>query len=207
MSSNGQELASRERKVASRLDLGDRFWLFAAAIIIYVVSLVLPQAGSVRGYEVLLHLPAADEAGIKVTEYVYATLIFLGVGVLTSLSLFTRRLAVAIPAWMLTTVGLAYSIFAVWLRQTRASSGDGVELNIGFWVSIVAVALAFLGYATTIFRRNPEQEEIARERAASDNLDEVGRLQQAANIAPEDNPLLIDDRRSRATERHHPKDA
>ncbi|GAB3696687.1 hypothetical protein [Corynebacterium nasicanis] len=202
MSNDHQELATRERRVASRLDLGGRLWFFLAALGLYLVSLLLPQAGTVRGYEVLAQTAAAQEAGIKITEYVYAILIFLGVGVLTTLTVLTRRLFVAIPAWMLTTVGLAYSIFAMWLRQTRASAEDGVEMNLGFWISLLAVILAFLGYATTIFRRNPEQEQLAQARASSENLDVVGRLQQQANTTAAENPLLIDDRRSRATERH-----
>ncbi|HKM25753.1 MAG TPA: hypothetical protein VJY40_08960, partial [Corynebacterium sp.] len=122
--------------------------------------------------------------------------------VLTTLTLLTRRLFVAIPAWMITTVGTAYSLFALWLRQTRANADDGVEMNLGFWISLLALVLAFLAYAMTMFRRNPEQEKLARDRASSDNLDEVGRMQQQANISPEENPLLIDDRRSRASERH-----
>ncbi len=202
MSNVPQELATREKRVASRLDLGGRLWLFVAAVVLYAVSLVLPQAGSVRGYEVLFQLQPAADAGIKVTEYVYAVLAFLGVGVLTTLTLLTRRLFVAIPAWMITTVGTAYSLFALWLRQTRANADDGVEMNLGFWISLLALVLAFLGYAMTMFRRNPEQEKLARDRASSDNLDEVGRMQQQANISPEENPLLIDDRRSRASERH-----
>lgn len=202
MSNVPQELATREKRVASRLDLGGRLWLFVAAVVLYAVSLVLPQAGSVRGYEVLFQLQPAADAGIKITEYVYAVLAFLGVGVLTTLTLLTRRLFVAIPAWMITTVGTAYSLFALWLRQTRANADDGVEMNLGFWISLLALVLAFLGYAMTMFRRNPEQEKLARDRASSDNLDEVGRMQQQANISPEENPLLIDDRRSRASERH-----
>lgn len=202
MSNNPQDLAIREKRVASRLDLGGRLWLFVAAVVLYVVSLFLPQAGAVRGFEVLLQLDAASDAGIKVTEYVYATLLFIGVGVLTTLTILTRRLAVAIPAWMIATVGMAYSVFALWLRQTRASAGDGVDMGLGFWLSLCAVFLAFLGFALTMFRRNPEQARLAEDRARSDNLDEVGRMQQQANISAANNPLLIDDRRSRATERH-----
>lgn len=202
MSNAPQELATREKRVASRLDLGGRLWMFIAAVALYAVALALPQAGPVRGYEVLFQLEPAAEAGIKLTEYVYAILAFLGVGVLTTLTLLTRRLAVAIPAWMVTTVGTAYSLFALWLRQTRASADDGVEMNIGFWVSLLALVLAFLGYAMTMFRRNPEQQKLAHDRASSDNLDEVGRMQQQVNISAENNPLLIDDRRARASERH-----
>lgn len=196
------ELAAREKKASTRLTLGRQLWLFAAALVLYVVSLALPQAGSVRGWEVLLHMPAAEEAGIKITEYVFATLVALGVGVLTTLVLITRRTGLAIIAWMISTVGLAYSVLAMWLRQTRSSSGDGVEMGPGFWLALLAVLLAFLGYASVVLRRNPEQQELARERASAENLDEVGRLQQEAAVAPEDNPLLIDDRRSRASQRH-----
>lgn len=199
------ELAHREKRAATRLLLGRQLWLFVAALVLYVVSLFLPQAGDVRGYEVLLQLEPAREAGIKVTEYVYASLIFLGVGVLTTLTLITRRTAVATVAWMISTVGLAYSIFAIWLRQTRASSDDGVEMSIGFWFSVLAVTLAFLGFAFVVMRRSPEQAELAQARAESENLDEVGRLQQDVNISAETNPLLIDDRRARASERHQPR--
>lgn len=199
------ELAHREKRAATRLLLGRQLWLFVAALVLYVVSLLLPQAGDVRGFEVLLQLEPAREAGIKITEYVYATLIFLGVGVLTTLTLITRRTAVATVAWMITTVGLAYSIFAIWLRQTRASSEDGVEMNIGFWLSVLAVALAFFGFAFVVMRRSPEQAKLAQARAESENLDEVGRLQQDVNITAETNPLLVDDRRTRASERHQPR--
>ena len=53
MSNDHQELATRERRAASRLDLGGRLWFFVGALVFYVISLVLRKAGSVRGYEVL----------------------------------------------------------------------------------------------------------------------------------------------------------
>lgn len=199
------DLAAREKRVSARVHLGSQLWLLVAALVLYVVSLVLPQAGQVRGYEVLFQLEPAREAGIKITEYVYSVLVFIGVGVLTTLVLITRRTALASLAWMFTTVGFAYSIFAVWLRQTRANADDGVEMNIGFWLSLLAVGLAFLAFAFVVLRRSPEQTEIARARAQADTLDEVGRLQQDVNVTAETNPLLQDDRRARATERHRPQ--
>lgn len=200
------DLAAREKRVSARVHLGPQLWLLVAALVLYVVSLVLPQAGQVRGYEVLFQLEPAQEAGIKVTEYIYSILVFLGVGVLTTLVLITRRTALASLAWMFTTVGFAYSIFALWLRQTRPTSEDGVEMNIGFWFSLLAVGLAFLAFAFVVLRRSPEQAEIARARAQADSLDEVGRMQQEANFSTEQNPLLQDDRRARASERHRPEE-
>lgn len=202
-----RDLAAQEKKAARRMTLGTHLYTLVAAVLLYVVTLILPQAGDVRGFEVLFRTQAASDAGIKITEYIYATLIFLGLGVFTTLTLLTRRSVFGLIGWMLTTVGLGYSIFAIWLRQTRSSTGDGVDLGIGMWLSILAVALAFVAYCMVALRRDDRQAELARSRAEQDSLDEVGYAQRSAmvskqNTAADDNPLLRDDRRRRATERH-----
>ncbi|WP_197714707.1 hypothetical protein [Corynebacterium alimapuense] len=206
-----RNLAVEEKKAARRMNLGVHLYTLLAAVVLYVIALLLPQAGDVRGYEILLHLPAASESGIKITEYSYANLLFLGLGLFSTLTLITRRAVFGLIAWMFCTVGLAYSIFAIWLRQTRSSSSDGVDLNIGMWVSILAVALAFFAYSMVALRRDDKQAELADSRAQQENLDEVGYAQRSAMVSQqhasaEDNPLLIDDRRHRAAERHpdHP---
>ena len=50
--------------------------------------------------------------------------------------------------------------------------------------------------------RNASQTALARERAESQGKDEVAMAQRAATKY-QDNPLLIDDRRSRAAQRHN----
>ena len=202
-----RDLAAQEKKAARRMTLGSHLYTLIAAVLIYVVALFLPQAGDVRGFEVLFRMSAAADADIKITEYIYATLIFLGLGVFTTLTLLTRRSVFGLIGWMLSTVGLGYSIFAIWLRQTRSSSGDGVDLGIGMWLSIIAVALAFFAYCMVALRRDDKQAELARSRAEQDSLDEVGYAQRSAmvtrqNTSSEDNPLLQDDRRRKAAERH-----
>jgi len=67
--------------------------------------------------------------------------------------------------------------------------------------------LAFVAYCMVALRRDDRQAELARSRAEQDSLDEVGYAQRSAmvskqNTAADDNPLLRDDRRRRATERH-----
>lgn len=204
-----RDLAREEKRAARTMSLGGHRWALLAALVLYVAYLVLPHAGSVFGFQVLLQLPAAEEAGIKLTEYIYSILLFLGIGLFTTLTLVTRRTVFGLLAWMFSTVGLFYTVFALWLRQTRPASEEDAATGIGMWLSIVAVALAVVTYSMVALRRDPEQKRIAQERAQNENLDEVGFAQRAAMVTRqstsyEDNPLFIDDRRRRAAERHRP---
>lgn len=200
------DLAAAERKAARRMSLHGQKWTLTAAVIIWVAYLVLPHAAGVNGFEVTFALPAAREAGIKITEYIYALLIGLGIGVFTTLTLLTRRTTFGLVAWMLTTVGLFYSLLALWLRQTRSTSGDGYDIGPGMYLSIIGVALCVFAYARVALRRDPEQARIARARAEHHDLDEVGLAQRdalrAEQVTAEENPLFVDDRRQQAAQRH-----
>lgn len=201
-----RDLAEAEKKAASGMTLGPYLWWLVVALVLYVVYLVVPHAGHVLGFQVTFRLPAAVDAGIKITEYVFAWLMLGGLGIFTTLTVLTRRAAFGLIAWMLVTVGVFYSLFAMWLRMTRSSADDGVNLGVGMAVAVVAVVIAEIAYAMVALRRNPEQARIAEERARHANLDEVGYAQREARTggdAPaEANSLLVDDRRRRAAERH-----
>ncbi|GAB3941359.1 hypothetical protein [Corynebacterium tapiri] len=190
--SNPAQLAAEEKQAARQIDLGSKFYWLAAAVVCWVLFLVLPQSGSVRGLDVTLFSASAREHGTYIVECVYGVLIALGLGVFTTLTLITRRTAFALIAWMLTTVGLAAALFSLWLRQT----GEGEATGIGMYISIVGVALAVFAYSTVALRRSDAQRTIAEKRAASSGLDEVGQAQMEARI-PMENPVLIDDRRQR----------
>lgn len=199
-------LAGAERAAARRMSLDGQRWTLIAAVVIWIAYLVLPHAGSVTGFDVTFFRPPAQAAGIKVTEYVYAVLIALGIGVFTTLTLLTGRAVLGLIGWMLVTVGLFYAIFALWLRQTRSSADDGVNMGIGMYFSVLGVILAVVAYSMVALRRDPEQTRIAEQRARDEELDEVGLTQRelldAERRSTEVNPLLIDDRRRRAAERH-----
>lgn len=202
-----QNLAEAERKAARKMSLGNQQWTLLAALIIYVVYLLTPHAGSVLGFQVTLGLPAAQDANIKITEYIYSWLILFGLGIFTTLTLITKRTVFGLIAWMLVTVGMFYSILAFWLRQTRDASEADYNIGVGMYLSVIAVILAVVSYSMVALRRNPEQMKLARERAERENLDEIGYAQRDAMVSQqqrsyETNPLFVDDRRQRATERH-----
>ncbi|AKK11297.1 Rv2732c family membrane protein [Corynebacterium uterequi] len=208
---DSRQLAAQERAAARTVSLAGintALWVVAA---LWLAFMVLPYAGPVRGYEVAFVLPGARDAGMKITEYIFAILGTLGMGVFTLATLVTKRTVFALVAWMFSAVAAFSSLLAVWLRQTRPSSFDGINLGIGVWLLSAAALIAVCAYSMSALRRNPEQAALAQARSEADDLDEVGRAQRALLDArrrseeqlPE---YLKDDRRRRAAERHRPHD-
>lgn len=193
--------AAREERVAAKyMDLRSQVYTLGLAVLSYIAYLFLPHAGGARGFEVLLRLPAAQEVGISIVENVFVYLLTIGVGVLTTLVIFTRRAVFGLVGWMMSTVGFVINILVFWMRGSQPE-----EAQIGMYVAAVAAGLAFFGYSLVALRRSPEQQEAERRaRDIAGQLDEVGQVQAGINQAPapERNPLLIDDRRAQAHERN-----
>lgn len=191
-------LAQAEKTAASTVDMGTKRWVLAAAAVLYLVALFLPFVGEAAGWQVLGAAGAAKDARTTITEYVFAWVSFIGVGVLTPLAVATRRFTLAVPAWMVTTVSLVFSVLGIWLRN---SSGLGISRGPGYYLAILSVIVVVFTIFPLILSRNESQAAVARERAEAQGKDEVALAQRAA-IREQENPLLIDDRRSRAAQRH-----
>ena len=195
---NTESLARAEKKAASSVDMGVKRWVLAAAVAIYVVALFLPFVGGASLWQVLAATDAAKDAQTAITEYAFAWISFIGVGVLTTLAVATQRFALAVPAWMVTTVSLVYSVLGIWLRNSNAS---GISRGPGYYLVVLAVVIVVFTVFPLILSRNEEQAAVAKQRAEAQGKDEVALAQRAATREQE-NPLLIDDRRARAAERH-----
>ncbi|WP_018297976.1 hypothetical protein [Corynebacterium lubricantis] len=196
-------LAAQERKIAKTVSMGSARWVLVGVIVVYILSLFLPYMGSVSGAEILINSQSAQDANIKITESVFVWLSFLGIAVMTTVLVITKRSTPFILAWALTTVALIMAVLALWLRQTTSGAGSG----IGIYLAIVTVIVAEITFISLVTKRDPQQEEIAQQRFQIDDTDEVGHVQldastNAAQRVGDDNPLLIDDRRARASERH-----
>lgn len=195
---NTESLARAEKKAASTVDMGAKRWVLAAAVAIYVVALFLPFVGGASLWQVLVATDAAQDAQTAITEYVFAWISLIGVGVLTTLAVVTQRFALAVPAWMVTTVSLVYSVLGIWLRNSNAS---GISRGPGYYLVLLAVVIVVFTVFPLILSRNESQAAVAKQRAEAQGKDEVALAQRAATREQE-NPLLIDDRRARAAERH-----
>ncbi|MCG7246526.1 hypothetical protein MHK03_01050 [Corynebacterium simulans] len=197
MSNQYDTAHAAERAAAQKMELGGYKTALIVAIVAWVAYLVLPYAGTANGWEVL----GLDSLSVKISimENISGWCALLGIGVLTSLTVITRRLNFGLAAWMLVAISLFLNLWGFWYR---GSTADGA--SIGMWVGVLASLIAFLAYCRVAFRRSPEQIAAAEKaRAAASSLDQVGVLQTeaATTLPPEENPLLIDDRRRRAHKR------
>lgn len=199
------ELARAEQRAGAKLADGTFRWVLLGCAAVYLVALFLPFAGGASGWNVLAATDAARSAETKITEYAFTWVSFLGLGVVTTIAMLTRRYRVAVVGWLLTGVAMVLSVLAIWLRRSSTTWEAGLHHGPGIYLAILCVIVAVFAYIPAITRRAAEQADIARERMALQGTDEVALAQRAAAErahAAEQNPLLIDDRRARAAQRH-----
>lgn len=192
--------ANAEKTAAAEVAMGAKRWVLAACAALYLVALFLPFAGGVSGWQILAVTEASRGAQTTLTEYLFVWVSFLGLGVLTSLAVALRRFTVAVPAWMVTTVSLVFSVLGIWLRN---QSAPGTGRGVGYYLAAVAVLVAVFTLFAVILSRSDEQVAAAAEHARAQEADDVALAQRSATKqAQRENPLLVDDRRARAAERH-----
>lgn len=199
---NTESLARTEKTAAAEVAMGAKRWVLAACAAVYLVALFLPFAGGVSGWQILAVTEASRGAQTTLTEYLFVWFSFIGVGVLTSLAVALRRFAVTLPAWMVTTVSAVFSILGIWLRN---QSAPDISRGIGYYLAMLAVFVAVFTLFPLMLTRSESQVKAVDERAKVQQRDNVALLQQSATSqanAHEENPLLVDDRRARAAERH-----
>lgn len=184
------------------MSLGKAAYPLATAVLAYLAFLVLPYAGSARGYEVLV-----GTSDVTTTiEQIYAVLLTIGIGAATSIVLVTRFAPVGLIGWMCVTVALPYSLFSLWVRHTGPQDGTSDAHSIGMYIGMAGAVLAFGAYCAVALKRNPQQRVAAQRRAESTSIDDIARLQKESGMEVQhndydSNPLFIDDRRRRAGSR------
>lgn len=205
--STAKNLAQVERQAASIIDLTTYGKLLVGAWLLFLVGLMLPHSGSVRGFHVVIF--QAERLGLKIgiAEIVFVILGTLAVVIFGGLLLLTKRTVFANISFLLSGMASFASLLGIWMRLQDRENTGGPGVGIGLLLEVLAVMITVYALSFMVMRRSDEQERIAKQRAQQDNLDEVGKVQRDAFISqrhntPETNPLLIDDRRKRAAERH-----
>ncbi|UIZ91413.1 hypothetical protein JZY91_06485 [Corynebacterium sp. CNCTC7651] len=196
-------LAADERRAANQLANGAFRWILLACAATFVIALFLPFAAEVSGWQFLAVSDASRAVEGKLTEYLFVWFGFIGLAVITTIAMLTRRYRLAVPGWMLTGIAMVFALLAIWLRRSSTTWEQGLHHGPGIYLAMFPVVVAVFAYLPAIFRRAEEQTAIAEQRAALQGTDEIAVAQRAATErAQEHNPLLIDDRRQRAAERH-----
>lgn len=156
------DLEAAERRVAGEIDPGARAVVVAILVFVLVVSFILPQAGDVRGVDVLMGDDKAIAAGVALPHRLFCWLaLIFGVG-FSMLALLTRRWTVAWIALAGSAVGSAIGMLAVWSRQTATAGqlGPGIGLILA-WITMILLAFH---WARVVWTRTAVQMAAESER-------------------------------------------
>lgn len=176
-----EDLRKAERKVAGEIDPGARAVVVAVAVLVAMISLVLPHTGSASGLEVLTHAPDSVAERVTITSKVFVyLLVIFGIG-FSMLALVTRRWIIAWIALSGCAIGCVAGMLAWWSRNTPGvggvapPSGVGVGLILG-WLALLVLTFHWsrVVWARSTYHLALEEE---RRREASARDDAVRELQ------------------------------
>lgn len=204
---SADDLAVMEKEAAQKVDMRSSWIGLVAVLVLFLGSLALPFTGKANGFDILFMNVKAHEHGATPLEQTYVIIGLVSIVGFNLLVLLTRRLSLTYIAWVFSGITATAAMFMIWMGQTRlrAETSSGTE----FGAAINAItAFAFLIIMTAlIFRRSADQLDLEDARRQAGVDDPVAEAQRDASVGRrfsryEDNPLFIDDRRSKASERH-----
>jgi hypothetical protein len=141
------ELAEAQRRVLRRVDPGVAALPIAVAVLLVIVSLMLPWTGGVPGWQVL-----AGTANFGALPRLF-TLTCVGFGVLGSaVALATRQWAAAFVCAVGSGFSVVNGVWAIWSRQVNVPHG-GTGPGVGLVLALVAMVVLTGGWVRTAGRR------------------------------------------------------
>lgn len=190
------DLAGAERKASQTVILGRAQTFMAIGMVGFFVSLFLPHSGEVIGLDVLFCSDTAQKFVTTMPERIYVWLGVIGVVLLNIGTIVSRSSLIALMAWFFSGATLFYSIFAIWMRQSRPPTEPGVGPSFGLILGAISVCIVVIAYSFVVLRRSTFQKALAEARVAEKKEDAVAEVQESI-LAAGRQTELIDDRRSR----------
>lgn len=197
------DLRRAERKVAGEIDPGARAVVVAAAVLVAILSMVLPHTGSANGIDVLTFAADATTERVTITSRVFVFLVVIfGIG-FSMLALVTRRWFLAWIALCGSAVGCVAGMLAWWSRNTPGVDGiappHGVGVGLGLgWLAMFVITFhwarvvwARTNYQLALEERRREDAAAAEDRARALQR-KVTRTTAESRPAPEARPAPDD---------------
>ncbi len=191
------DLRRAERKVAGEIDPGGRAVVVAAAVLVAIVSMILPHTGSANGIDVLTFASDATAERVTITSRVFVYLIVIfGIG-FSMLALVTRRWVLAWIALCGSAVGCVAGMLAWWSRNTPGVDGISPPHGVGFGLGLgwLAMFVITFHWARVVWARTNYQLALeARRRADAAAAEDRARALQrnATRNSAESHPAIDD---------------
>ena len=197
------DLKGAERDAAKSVDYTKALPFLAVGLMLPLVGLFMPHSGQVHGFDVLFYSKTAEMYGTTMPERIYSwlcvTALLLTVGTIVS-----RSWIVAWVNWAFAGVAWWYSIFAIWMRQSRPVTDPGEGPGFGLIMCIIGLTILFVALTALLFRRTAFQKAIAearREEKLQAAQAEESAQRMRTGIQPRETVEIVDDRRARAKAR------
>ena len=128
-----------------------------------------------RGLDVLFYSDTAQQYVPTVPERIYMWLALIAAVLLNAATLVTRSALIAYLTWFFSGAAMFYSVFAIWMRQSRPPTEPGVGPSFGLIIGTVSVSVVAAALSFVVLRRNSFQ-------AAANHPSDYGSLKMANPI-------------------------
>lgn len=198
------DLPNAEKQAAQTLYLGPQQVFLGLGMLGFLMSLFLPHSGQVLGLDVLFFSDTAKAFVTTWPERIYVWTGVTGVLLLTGATILTRSSLIAYLSWFCSGASMFYSLFAIWMRQSRPPTEPGVGPSHGLVLGAVSVTVVALSLTRIVLRRSSFQSALAEARRQTPQASAVHKVQEellAAQVDRDSHDVYADDRRSRAAKR------
>lgn len=148
LAQHDRELKGMAERIEQRIDPGATALRVSVAMLVLMVSLVLPWTGSTPGWEILAGI---QSFGLLPRLFTFTS---LGFGlVVGSLALATRWWGLAWLAAAGSGISVITGVWAIWSRQTGALTG-GTGPGIGLILAVLTMIFLLACWVRIAFRRS-----------------------------------------------------
>jgi len=151
------DLAGAERQASQVVSLGRQQVFMGLGMVGFFLSLFLPHSGKVLGLDVLFYSDTAQQYVTTVPERIYMWLALIAAVLLNAATLVTRSALIAYLTWFFSGAAMFYSVFAIWMRQSRPPTEPGVGPSFGLIIGTVSVSVVAAALSFVVLRRNSFQ--------------------------------------------------
>ena len=172
------DLAGAERQASQVVSLGRQQVFMGLGMVGFFLSLFLPHSGKVLGLDVLFYSDTAQQYVTTVPERIYMWLALIAAVLLNAATLVTRSALIAYLTWFFSGAAMFYSVFAIWMRQSRPPTEPGVGPSFGLIIGTVSVSVVAAALSFVVLRRNSFQAALAEARREEKHHDHVAAVQE-----------------------------
>lgn len=153
------EMAGVERRLAAEIDPGKKAMVIAGLLLVLMLLMAAPHAGSATGWEAFAGSDDAVSVHVALPSWIFVVLSVVG-AILSVVALVVRRWGAAWLASAVTTLAAPAGLLAIWTRQTPPPGTDAAGPGLGL-VLMWPLVLILAGLWVSVVWRRPSVDQVS----------------------------------------------